>query len=127
MVGVIAERSRQSLATIVDLNTRETRVVGVGDEVGGARCSGSSACGTTRDATGNGFRVVAIVCNGGTKEYLDFDPGAGSAEVAGNLGYAPVPPPRGPGPRARRWRASARSENKYEIERERHRQDARRT
>jgi general secretion pathway protein C len=37
---VLADRPQWSLATITDLSSRETRVVGVGDEIGGARVLG---------------------------------------------------------------------------------------
>jgi general secretion pathway protein C len=121
VVGVIAELARQSLATIVDLNTREARVVGVGDEVGGATLLGLERVKDDSDATGNGFRLVAIVCNKGTKEYLDFEGGAGSAggEVAANVGTAPVPPPARPGgARAPMEGVREVGQNKYEIERD---------
>jgi general secretion pathway protein C len=123
VVGIIAEQARQSLATIVDLNTREAHVVGVGDEVSGAKLLGLERVRADSDATGNGFRLVAIVCNKGTKEYLDFAEGAGSAggEVAANIGYAPVPPPArpgGPGARAPMEGVREVGQNKYEIDRE---------
>lgn len=121
VVGVVAELARQSLATIVDLNTREARVVGVGDEVGGATLLGLERVKDDSDATGNGFRLVAIVCNKGTKEYLDFEGGAGSAggEVAANVGTAPVPPPARPGgARAPMEGVREVGQNKYEIERD---------
>ena len=127
VVGVIAERARQSLATIVDLNTREAHVVGVGDEVSGAKLLGLERVRDDADATGNGFRLVAIVCNKGTKEYLDYEGGAGSSggEVAANIGYAPVPPPARPGgPAAPMEGVREVGQNKYEIDRERHRLDA---
>jgi len=121
VVGVVAELARQSLATIVDLNTREARVVGVGDEVGGATLLGLERVKDDSDATGNGFRLVAIVCNKGTKEYLDFEGGAASAggEVAANVGTAPVPPPARPGgARAPMEGVREVGQNKYEIERD---------
>ena len=119
VVGVIAERARQSLATIVDLNTREAHVVGVGDEVSGAKLLGLERVRDDADATGNGFRLVAIVCNKGTKEYLDYEGGAGSSggEVAANIGYAPVPPPARPGARAPMEGVREVGQNKYEIDR----------
>ncbi|WP_242346935.1 type II secretion system protein GspC [Anaeromyxobacter terrae] len=122
VVGVIAERARQSLATIVDLNTREAQVVGVGDEVGGARLLGLERVRADTDATGNGFRLVAIVCNKGTKEYLDFEGGsavaASGVESTGNLGLAPVPPPARGAPGGRGMEGVRElGQNKYEIER----------
>ncbi|ABS24944.1 conserved hypothetical protein [Anaeromyxobacter sp. Fw109-5] len=122
VAGVVAEPARYSLATIVDLNTRESNVVGVGDEVGGVRLMGLDRVRDDSDVTGNGFRVVAIICNKGTKEYLDFEGGAAASPASGeggNLGYAPVPPPARPGPGARAPMEGVREvgQNKYEIER----------
>ena len=120
VVGVIAEHSRFSLATINDLSTRETHVLGIGDEIGAVRLLGVERVRDDRDATGNGFRVVAIICNGGSKEFLDFEPGGGT-EAAANLGYAPVPQPRpgaapgAPGGKLEGVRQVA--ENRYEIDR----------
>ncbi len=114
---VIADRPRNSLATISDLSTRETHVLGVGDEVSGLRLLGVERVRDDRDATGNGFRVVAVVCAGGTKEYLDFEPGAG--EVAGpNIGMAPLPgPPRPAGAGKGTEGVRQLGDNKYEIDR----------
>ena len=99
VAAVLAERPRSSLATIVDVGSREAHVVGVGDEVGGARLLGIERVTEEGDATGNGFRMVAVLCNRGTKEYLDFEGGgsSGGEVAAGNLGLAPVPVP-GPRP-----------------------------
>ncbi len=119
VASVIAERSRFSLATINDLATRETHVLGVGDQVGSMRLLGVERVRDDRDATGNGFRVVAIICNGGTKEYLDFEPGVGGPVESGpNLGYQPVPPPRpGASPGGKLEGIRQISEDRYEIER----------
>jgi general secretion pathway protein C len=98
VAGVVAERSRSSLATVTDLSTRQTVVMGVGDEVQGAHLLGLQRVRDSADATGNAFRVVAILCNAGTKEYLDFEGGGSEAVAASagtNLGYQPVPPPGG--------------------------------
>lgn len=122
VVGVIAEVARQSLATLVDLNTREAHVVGVGDEVAGARLLGLERVRDDADATGNGFRLVAIVCNKGTKEYLDYEGSGGSSggelPAPPNLGYAPVPPPARPGARASLEGVREVGQNKYEIDRD---------
>lgn len=122
VAGVIADRPRFSLATINDVATRETHVLGVGDEVGSMRLLGVERVRDDHDATGNGFRVVAIICNGGSKEYLDFEPGTGApAPAAPNLGLAPVPgpavgaAPSAPGARMEGVRKIA--ENRYEIDR----------
>jgi general secretion pathway protein C len=121
VAAVQAERSRSSLATIVDLGTRETHVVGVGEEVGGARLLGLERIRADGDATGNGFRTVAVLCNGGTKEYLDFEAGGGvvaSAGEGGNVGVAPVPPPRAGGAAGAPMEGVRMvSPNKYEIDR----------
>jgi general secretion pathway protein C len=122
VAGVVAEQRRFSLATISDLSTRETHVLGVGDQLGSLRLLGVERVREERDATGNGFRVVAIVCNAGTKEFLDFDPGRGEVVAAANIGVAPVP---GAGPRASAFGARAAplegvrqvAENRYDIER----------
>ncbi len=115
---VLAERPRNSLATIADLSTRETHVLGVGDEVSGMRLLGVERVRDDRDATGNGFRVVALVCNGGTKEYLDFEPGLEAPSGGPNVGVAPVPmPARGPGPATAMQGVRQLGDNKYEIDR----------
>jgi general secretion pathway protein C len=122
VAGVIADRPRFSLATVTDLATRETHVLGVGDELGAVRLLGVERVRDDNDATGNGFRVVAIICNGGTKEYLDFEPGSGAAPVAEapNLGVGPVPrPPAGgpPAPGGKMEGIRKVAENRYEIDR----------
>jgi general secretion pathway protein C len=118
VAAVIADRSRFSLATLTDLNTRETHVLGVGDQLGAVRLLGIERVRDDGDATGNGFRVVALLCNAGTKEYLDFEPGVGGEAVA-NLGYAPVPSPatRPPGAPAPGSGVRQIAENRYDIER----------
>ncbi len=118
---VLADRPRFSLATIADASTRETHVRGVGDQLGTLRLLGVERVRDDRDATGNGFRVVAVVCNGGTKEYLDSE-GGGLPEIAAgpNIGTAPVPmprpqPPGAPGGKMEGVRQLA--DNQYEIDR----------
>ena len=119
--SAIAERPRFSLATIADLTTRETHVLGIGDEVSGMRLMAVDRIRDDHDATGNGFKVVAVVCNAGTKEYLDFEPGIGLPEVSGpNLGFAPLPPPRPPMPGVPATPAQGvrkTGDNRYEIDR----------
>lgn len=117
---VIADRPRFSLATVSDLATRETHVLGVGDVLSGARLLAVERVRDDADATGNGFRAVAVICNGGTKEYVDSEPGAGEAPIAANVGVAPVPlpprpPPAAPGKALEGVRQVA--DNRYEIER----------
>jgi general secretion pathway protein C len=124
VAGVIADRPRNSLATVNDLTTRETHVLGVGDELGAVRLLSVERVRDDRDATGNGFRVVAVICNGGAKEYLDFEPGSGTAtaEAPGNLGVTPLPPPRAPitgpiPPGAKIEGVRQLADNRYEIDR----------
>jgi general secretion pathway protein C len=119
VAGVIADRPRFSLATISDLSTRETHVLGVGDELGTLRLLAVERVKDDRDATGNGFRVVAIICNGGTKEFLDFEPGTGAPppSEAPNLGTAPVPPPRPGPPGAPMAGVRQIADNRYEVDR----------
>jgi general secretion pathway protein C len=88
VAGVIGLVARRSLATIFDPASRESRVLGVGEEFGGARLLGLDLIYDQADPTHNGFKVVAVICNGGTKEFLDAEPGAGR-EL--NVGVAPVP------------------------------------
>jgi len=99
VAGVLAERAAHSLATILDPQTREARVLGVGEDFNGATLLGVERLRDDQDLTGNAFRVVAVVCNGGTKEFIDTEPGAGSAEPAFNVGTAPVAPGRPVPPR----------------------------
>jgi general secretion pathway protein C len=119
---VLADRPRFSLATISDVSSHETHVLGVGDELGGVRLLGLEQVRDDRDATGNGFKVVAIICNAGTKEYLDDQPGTGAPPAPEpNLGFAPVPPRPGgaPPPPPGGGMAGVRqlADNRYEIER----------
>lgn len=95
VAGVIGEVAQSSLATILDPQSRETRVLGIGEEFAGTRLLGVERVAEDVDPTHNGFRVVAVICNGGTKEYLDGTPGSQGPEAGLNLGVAPVPAPRG--------------------------------
>ena len=90
VAGVIAERPQWSVASITDQMTRETRVYGVGDAVLGATLLSVERIRDDHDATGAGFRVAAILCNNGQKEYLDFEGSDISAPTAPNLGVAPA-------------------------------------
>ncbi len=113
---VIAERPRFSLATISDPSTRETHVLGVGDEVSGIRLLGVERVRDDRDATGNGFRVVAVICNAGTKEYIDSE-GAEASAPGPNLGVtSAIPPPR-PAPGAPMQGIRQVGNNNYEVDR----------
>jgi general secretion pathway protein C len=90
--GVLADDARFSSASILDLNTRETRVYGVGDAIQGARLLEVVRIEEgARDASGAGFKVAAVVCNAGLKEFIDFEGGAGGGGAAG-AGIPSVPP-----------------------------------
>jgi general secretion pathway protein C len=100
VAGVVAEEPRWSIASITDLTTRDTRIYGIGDPVLGAQLLSVERIRDERDATGQGFKVVAILCNNGQKEYVDFDAAEGAVLASGpNLGVynptAPAPPPGG--------------------------------
>lgn len=119
VAAVLAEPARASLATITDLATRENRVVGVGDRISSAELLGLERLKPDgADLTGNAFRVVAVICNEGTKEYVEPDAGpAGEVAAAGlpNLGTAPVPRPGPTGAPLEGVRTVG--SNRYEIDR----------
>ncbi len=97
VAGVIAERPEWSMASITDLSIRETRIYGVGDSVLGAKLLSVTRIRDDRDATASGFKVAVILCNNGTKEYLDFEAGEGAPVAGPNLGvYNPAAHPAGP-------------------------------
>jgi general secretion pathway protein C len=81
VAAVVSDHPRSSIASITDLNTRETHVYGVGDQLLGSQILSIERLRDDRDAAGRGFRVVAIVCNAGQKEYVDFEPGEGGVTV----------------------------------------------
>ncbi|HVP68987.1 MAG TPA: type II secretion system protein GspC [Anaeromyxobacteraceae bacterium] len=90
LVGaLVADEPRWSTAVIADTSSRETRTYGIGESILGAPLLSVERLRDERDATGRGFRVVAIVCNDGQKQYIDFETGGGGT----NVGVAPVPPP----------------------------------
>lgn len=117
VASVVAERPRWSLATIADLGTREAQVLGVGDRIQGAELLGVERVKGEADATGNAFKVIAVLCNGGTKEFLEYDPGgdATAAAPAPNLGVAALPRPGGAAGPMEGVRATG--QDKYEIDR----------
>jgi general secretion pathway protein C len=118
VASVLAENRRGSLATIADLNTRESHVVGVGDKIGNAEVLGLERIRGDADMTGNAFKLVAILCNEGTKEYVETDlAAAGELASAGlpNLGTAPVPRPSPTGSPMEGIRAEGN--NRYTIDR----------
>jgi general secretion pathway protein C len=120
VASVLSDQPKWSLATLLDQGTREAKIYGVGDTVqGGATLVGLQRIREERDVTGNAFKIVAVLCNGGTKEYVEFDEGAGG-EGAPNVGVAPLPAPRtfGPGkPAAPLAGITKVSDNKYEVSR----------
>lgn len=121
VASALSEVPKWSLATLLDQGTREARIYGVGDPVQGATFVGLQKVREQRDITGNAFKVVAILCNGGTKEFVDVDEGAAGGEAGGNVGVAPLPPPRqfpGPGrPAAPMQGVRKTGDNRYEISR----------
>jgi general secretion pathway protein C len=118
VAGVLAERAGASLATLLDPSTRESRVVGVGEEFSGGRLLGVERVRDDHDVTGNGFKVVAVVCNGGTKEYVDADSGSGAVPVVPNLGQAPVPPPVAGRPGGDMQGVRKVADNRYDIDKQ---------
>jgi general secretion pathway protein C len=120
VASVLSEQPKWSLATLLDVASREARIYGVGDQVQGATLVGLQRIREDRDITGNAFKVVAILCNAGTKEYVDTDEAAPAASEGGNVGVAPLPPPRtfpGRGPAAPMQGVRAVSDNKYDVSR----------
>ena len=89
VVAVQAEDPAQSLVTLTDTASREARVLGVGEEFGGAKLLGVERLTDSTDATGNAFKMVAVICNGGTKEYLDGEGAGGEGPL--NVGVAQLP------------------------------------
>ncbi len=119
VAGVIGEVARSSLATLLDPVSRETRVLGVGEEFAGARLLGVERAQDPRDALPNAFRVVAIICNGGTKEYLDSDPGSQGPEGGLNVGVAPIPSMMRPGGLGTGVQGIQRlADNRYDIDKQ---------
>ncbi len=115
VAAVIADRPASSIASIIDLNTRETRVYGVGDRLLGAPIVSVERLRDERDASGAGFKVAAILCNAGRKEYVDFEPEGASATAAPS-GLAPRGPQEGPPPAGGAADAVKKvAENRYEL------------
>jgi general secretion pathway protein C len=96
VAGIVSEKPLRSLALIVDKSSGQTSTYGVGDEVQGAKLLSVERLRDDEDPSGRAFRVVAIVCHDGRKEFIDFDTGGGGAIIpasAPNVGVVPVPPP----------------------------------
>ncbi len=114
--GLLAEDPRASLASITDLNTRETRVYGVGDAVLGASILSVERLRDPNDESG--FKVAVVVCNNGVKESIDFG-ASGSAPVGGAPAMAAAPPPPAAGgpppPGSAAEGVSQVADNRYEV------------
>jgi general secretion pathway protein C len=117
VAGVLAENPQSSIASIEDLNTRETRIYGIGDRVLGASLLSVERLRDDNDATGVGFKVVAIVCNAGKKEFIDFE-AEGSAVTPQVARTAPFPTPAERGPAAPSPDGVKKiTDNRYEVKR----------
>jgi len=97
VAGIVAEKPRSSVAVITDKTNGQTRSFGIGEPVMGSDLLSVERIRDERDPAGRAFRVVAIVCHDGRKEFIDFDTGGGgtAVAVAPNVGVIPVPPPGG--------------------------------
>jgi general secretion pathway protein C len=120
--GTIAERPEWSIASITDLSTRETRIYGVGDAFQGAKMLGLVRMRDDKDVTGAGFKVAAILCHDGQKEFVDFEGGEGAGALGGPvppIARAPVPPPGGEGGPEVNTAEGIRklADNQYEVKR----------
>jgi general secretion pathway protein C len=121
--GAMSDRPERSIASITDLGTRETRVYGYGDLFQGARLLAVEQMRDERDVTGSGFRIAAVLCNDGQKEFIDYEGGEGAASATHYpsvppIARAPVPPAGGeppPGPGSEGIRKV--SDSQYEIQR----------
>lgn len=117
--GVLNEIPRYSLATIADPSSNDTLVLGVGDRIGNAQVLGLERVRTDGDITGNGYKLVAVICNDGTKEYVESEPGISVgttvAAVVPNLGVAAVPRPGAGGAGMEGVRSVGA--NRYEVDR----------
>jgi general secretion pathway protein C len=70
----------------------------VGDQVHGADLLALERIRGDADVTGNAFRIVAVICNEGTREFVDASQNAGTELASAglpNVGTAAVPRPLG--------------------------------
>jgi general secretion pathway protein C len=117
VAAVISDHPSSSIASITDLNTRDTSVYGVGDQILGATILSVERLRDDKDGLGAGFKVVAILCNGGQKEYVDFQPSEGGPppprpmEPPAIAGGEPGPPG---GPSAAEG-VKKLTDNRYEV------------
>lgn len=116
VAGVIAEEPRWSIASITDLTARDTRIYGIGELVVGAQLLSVERIRDDRDATGRGFKVVAIVCNNGQKEYVDFEPEGPVLASGPNLGVYPTAPAPPPGTLPAADGVKQLGDNRYEVQ-----------
>jgi general secretion pathway protein C len=110
VAGIISDHPEYSLASILDLSSREVHLFQVGDAFQGAKLISVERVREDTGGLGTSFRVIAVVCNNGTKEFIDFEPGDGSSRPTGpNLGVF-NPPPADPGNPVSRV-----SDNRYSV------------
>ncbi len=121
VAAIVAERPLRSVAVIADRSNGQTRTYGVGDELQGSKLLSVERIRDDRDPSGRAFRVVAIVCHDGRKEYVDFESGGGGAVVpvsAPNVGVAPVPPPASPAASPQAGGITKTADNRYDVKKE---------
>jgi general secretion pathway protein C len=111
VAAVIADRPRWSIASITDLDSHETRIYGVGDQCMGAQVLSVERLRDDKDGTGTGFKVAAIVCNGGRKEYLQFEPVPPVATPVAARAAPAAPAPAGPAADS----VKKLADNRYEV------------
>jgi general secretion pathway protein C len=98
VAAVLAERQEWSIVTLLDPSTRESGVYGVGDRYQTATLLAVERMRDPQDTTGAGFRIVAVICNNGQKEYVDFDAGSPASPApypAAPVAAAPAGPDAG--------------------------------
>jgi general secretion pathway protein C len=117
VAGIVADPPRWSTAVIVDTSSRETRTYAIGEDVLGARLLSVERLRDDTDPERRAFRVAAIVCNGGQKEYVDFDTGGGPGGPAPNVGVSPIPPPIAGAAPAALEGIKPLGDNRYEVQR----------
>ncbi|HTP25987.1 MAG TPA: type II secretion system protein GspC, partial [Anaeromyxobacteraceae bacterium] len=110
VAAVVAEQPSQSFASITDLNSRETRIYGVGDDVQGASLLSVERMRDDGDGLGTGFKIVAIVCNSGRKEFLDFEQAEGSPQAHSPASMRAADAPGDPNEAVKKV-----SDNRYEL------------
>jgi general secretion pathway protein C len=117
VAGIVSDRPTWSTAVVIDTTNRQTRSYAIGDEIQGCKLLSVERILDERDGTGRGFRVVAIVCHDGRKEYIDFDTGGGGGAPppAPSVGVAPVPPPPSAAAAVDPDGVTSTGENKYDV------------